>query len=253
MHRLFEISGNKAIVTGGAAGLGRGMVEALHDAGVEVAIIDISDEVSKVAGDITQKGPPVHAVHADLAKREDVKRAFEEALGTLGGRVDLLINDAGAQKRHKCEDFPIEDWDLVLEVNLSAVFQMCQLAGRVMLAQGRGKIINVASMLSYSGGVTVPAYAASKGGVAQLTKALANEWAPRGINVNAIAPGWMATALTAALVGNPQREPDILARIPAGRWGHPADLQGAILFLAAPASDYVHGTILPVDGGYLAR
>ena len=253
MHRLFEISGNKAIVTGGAAGLGRGMVEALHDAGVEVAIIDISDEVSKVAGDITSNGPPVHAVHADLAKREDVKRAFGEALGKLGGHVDLLINDAGAQKRHKCEDFPIEDWDLVLEVNLSAVFQMCQLAGRVMLAQGRGKIINVASMLSYSGGVTVPAYAASKGGVAQLTKALANEWAPRGINVNAIAPGWMATALTAALVGNPQREPDILARIPAGRWGHPADLQGAILFLAAPASDYVHGTILPVDGGYLAR
>jgi 2-deoxy-D-gluconate 3-dehydrogenase len=122
-----------------------------------------------------------------------------------------------------------------------------------MLKHGRGKIINVASMLSYSGGVSVPAYAASKGGVAQLTKALANEWAPRGINVNAIAPGWMATALTAALVGNPQREPDILARIPAGRWGHPADLQGAILFLAAPASDYVHGTILPVDGGYLAR
>jgi 2-deoxy-D-gluconate 3-dehydrogenase len=253
MHSLFDISNKKAIVTGAAAGLGKAMAEALHEAGVEVAIIDISPQAADVAAQMGKSGPRAHAVQADLSKRDQLKGAFDEALQKLGGGLDIVINDAGAMKRHKCEEFPIEDWDLVLEVNLTAVFQLCQFAGRVMLKQGRGKIINVASMLSFSGGLTVPAYAASKGGVAQLTKALANEWAGRGVNVNAIAPGFMATALTAALVGNPNREPDILARVPAGRWGTPADLKGSILYLASPASDFIHGIILPIDGGYLAR
>jgi 2-dehydro-3-deoxy-D-gluconate 5-dehydrogenase len=252
MHPLFEISNKKAIVTGGAAGMGRGMVEALHESGVEVAIIDIVPQGATVAAEIGKSGPRVHFVQADLSKRDQLKRSFDEAFTKLGG-LDIFINDAGAMKRHKCEEFPIEDWDLVLEVNLTAVFQLCQLAGRVMLKQGHGKIINMASMLSFSGGLTVPAYAASKGGVAQLTKALANEWAGRGVNVNAIAPGFMATNLTAALVGNPAREPDILARVPVGRWGTPNDVKGAILFLAAPASDFIHGVVLPIDGGYLAR
>ena len=252
MHPLFDITHKKAIITGAAAGLGRGMAEALHESGVEVAIIDLAPQAADVAAEMSKKGPRVLAIQADLSKRDQLKRAFDEALNKLGG-VDIFINDAGAMKRHKCEEFPIEDWDLVLEVNLTAVFQLCQLAGRVMLKQGHGKIINVASMLSFSGGLTVPAYAASKGGVAQLTKALANEWAGRGVNVNAIAPGFMATALTSALVGNPAREPDILARVPAGRWGTPADLKGSIIFLASPASDFLHGIVLPIDGGYLAR
>ena len=246
MHPLFDISNKKAIVTGAAA-------EALHESNVEVAIIDSSPQTAAVAAQMEQTGPRVHAVQADLSKRDQLKGAFDDVLEKLGGRLDILINDAGAMKRHKCEEFPIEDWDLVLEVNLTAVFQLCQFAGRVMLKQGCGKIINVASMLSFSGGLTVPAYAASKGGVAQLTKALANEWAARGVNVNAIAPGFMATALTAALVGNPNREPDILSRVPAGRWGTPVDIKGSILYLAAPASDFIHGIVLPIDGGYLAR
>jgi len=253
MHPLFDITNKKAIVTGAAAGLGKAMAEALHESGVEVAIIDIAPQAAEVAAQMTLSGGShVHFVQGDLSKRDQVKSAFDEALEKLGG-IDILINDAGAQKRHKCEDFPIEDWDLVLEVNLTAVFQMCQLAGRVMLKQGHGKIINIASMLSFSGGLTVPAYAASKGGVAQLTKALSNEWAARGVNVNAVAPGFMATNLTAALVGNPAREPDILARVPVGRWGTPADLKGTIIYLAAPASDFIHGIVLPVDGGFLAR
>jgi 2-deoxy-D-gluconate 3-dehydrogenase len=169
------------------------------------------------------------------------------------GRIDVLVNNAGAQRRHPAEEFPLEDWDYVLAVNLHAVWILAQAAGRHMLAQGQGKIINVASALSFFGGITVPAYAASKGGVAQLTKALSNEWAGRGVNVNAIAPGNMDTEMTEALVGNPQREPLILSRIPAGRWGTPDDLKGVTLFLASAASDYLHGAIIPVDGGYLGR
>ncbi|HAE22241.1 MAG TPA: 2-deoxy-D-gluconate 3-dehydrogenase, partial [Spirochaetaceae bacterium] len=153
----------------------------------------------------------------------------------------------------RCEDFSLEDWDEVLNVNLSAVFQGCQLAGRLMLAQGGGKIINLASMLSFFGGFTVPAYAASKGGVAQLTKALANEWAGRGINVNAIAPGYMDTDMNARLLADEKRRAEISARIPAGRWGTGADMKGLVVFLASKASDYVHGAIIPLDGGYLSR
>jgi 2-deoxy-D-gluconate 3-dehydrogenase len=163
------------------------------------------------------------------------------------------VNCAGIQRRSKCEDFPIEYWDDVIEVNLTSVFELCQLAGRIMLNKGKGKIINVASMLSFFGGYTVPAYAASKGGVAQLTKALSNEWAGRGVNVNAIAPGYMATSLNTALINDPARNEKILARIPAGRWGQPEDLKGVIVFLASEFSNYINGAVIPVDGGYLGR
>jgi len=252
MGNLFSLAGRKAIVTGGAAGLGRGMAEALHDAGAEVCIVDLAPATAGTAAEICGSGPRVGAVVADLSRRDEVERSFREAYAYLGG-LDILVNCAGTQARHPSEEFPLDDWDRVIEVNLTALFRFCQLGGKVMLEQGHGKIINVASMLSFFGGLTVPAYAASKGGVAQLTKTLSNEWAPRGVCVNAVAPGWMATALTAALQGNPQREPDILARVPMHRWGTPDDLKGAVVFLASAASDYVSGILLPVDGGYLAR
>lgn len=252
MQHIFDLKGKKAIITGGANGIGRAIAEALYNSNAELCIIDFADNIDKSAAEITKDNRKVHHVKADLSKREDVNNSFAAALAHLGG-VDILVNCAGAQKRHKSEEFPIEDWDLVIEVNLTTVFTMCQLAGREMIKQGHGKIINIASMLSFFGGFTVPAYAASKGGVAQLTKTLTNEWGPHGININAIAPGWIETALTTALVGNPDREPAILARTPAGRWGKPSDLQGTAIFLASSASDFVNGAIIPVDGGYMAK
>ena len=171
----------------------------------------------------------------------------------LGGQLDILVNAAGVQKRHQSEDFPVSEFEEVLSVNLTAVFELSQLAGRVMLQQGHGKIINIASLLSFFGGYTVPAYAASKGGVMQLTKALSNEWAAKGINVNAIAPGYMATDMNTALLADEKRNAEITARIPAQRWGTEDDMKGPLLFLASDASNYVHGAILPVDGGYLGR
>lgn len=249
---LFDLTGKKAIVTGASGGLGRGMAEGFHQVGAEVVIIDITDNVSSVADEIGASGTKVYGVKGNLKDREDLKRSFDEAIEKLGGSLDILVNCAGIQRRSKCEDFPIEDWDDVIEVNLTSVFELCQLAGRIMLNKGKGKIINVASMLSFFGGYTVPAYAASKGGVAQLTKALSNEWARRGINVNAIAPGYMATSLNTALINDPTRNEKILARIPAGRWGQPEDIKGVIVFLASEASNYINGAIIPVDGGYLS-
>jgi len=247
VYDLFSVKGKKALVTGGSAGLGRAMAEALVEGGARVAIVGRSERVmdaAQVMGAIP--------LQADLADRAQTLALGDRAAVALGG-LDILVNNAGVQRRHPAEEFPLEDGDTVLAVNLDAVWILAQAAGRMMLAQGHGKIINVASALSFLGGVTVPAYAASKGGVAQLTKALSNEWAGRGVNVNAIAPGYMNTEMTAALVGNPQREPLILARVPAGRWGVPDDLKGMVLFLASAASDYVHGAIIPVDGGFLGR
>lgn len=247
VYDLFSVEGKRALVTGGTAGLGHAMAEALVAGGAQVAIVGRSDRLIAVAEEMGAL-----PLRADLADRSQTLGLIDRAVDALGG-LDVLVNNAGAQIRHRAEEFPLEDWDQVLSVNLHAVWILAQAAGRVMLAQGRGKIINIASMMSFFGGITIPAYAASKGAVAQLTKALSNEWAGRGVNVNAIAPGYLDTELNAALVGNPQREPEILARIPAGRWGAPADLQGAVIFLASAASDYVHGAVLPVDGGYLGR
>jgi 2-deoxy-D-gluconate 3-dehydrogenase len=223
------------------------MAEALAGGGARVAIVGRSNRVFESAAELG-----AIPLRADLSGRSEAAALVPRAIDSLGG-LDILVNNAGAQIRHPAEDFPIEDWDYVLSVNLHAVWLLAQASGRHMLQHGGGKIINLASEMSFFGGYTIPAYAASKGGVAQLTKALSNEWAGRGINVNAIAPGYMDTEMNEALVGNPKREPLILSRIPAGRWGRPRDLQGIILFLASAASDYLHGAIIPVDGGYLGR
>ncbi|QOX64871.1 SDR family oxidoreductase [Anoxybacterium hadale] len=251
---FFNIAGKKAIVTGAAQGLAHGMAEGLMEAGVEVCIIDISKKAGEVAESFCQKGYRCHAVNADLGDKEDLKKGFALAVDALGGQLDIIINAAGIQKRHFSEEFPIEDWEAVININLNSVFLLCQLAGQQYIKQGgQGKIINIASMLSYFGGYTVPAYAASKGGVAQLTKALSNEWASKGINVNAVAPGYMATEMNTALIADETRNTEILNRIPAKRWGTPEDMKGVAIFLASEASNYLNGAIIPVDGGYLSR
>lgn len=253
MHSLFNIENKKAIVTGGTRGLGFGMAEALTEAGCEVVIIGSSDRVYETADELTQRGLWCKAVKADLRSREENYRAFQESLDLLGGDLDILATAAGIQRRHQAEDFPMDEWDEVLSINLNSVWILCQEAGKIMLKKGYGKIINVASMLSFFGGQTVPAYAAAKGGIMQLTKALSNDWAGRGINVNAIAPGYMATDLNEALLHNKERFDQISARIPAGRWGTSDDMKGATIFLASAASDYLCGAVIPVDGGYLVK
>ena len=248
MNNMFDISGKKAIVTGGTRGLGYSMAEALVEAGCDVVIIGTSERVGEAAAKLGCKG-----VRADLAIKEENYRAFNESLALLGGDLDILVNCAGIIHRHPAEQFPYEDWEAVINVNLNSVWLLCQEAGKIMLEKGYGKIINVASMLTFFGGQTVPAYSASKGAVGQLTKALNNEWAGRGINVNAIAPGYMETDLNTALINNPTRFEQISARIPKGRWGKPDDMKGLTVFLASPASDYVCGAIIPVDGGYMVK
>ncbi len=250
---LFDVAGHKAIVTGGTRGLGHGMAEALLEAGAEVVIFGSGENATEVAEAFRARGLGCHGLAVDLADAAARREGFDRALELLGGRLDILVNSAGVQRRHKSEEFPLDDWSAVIEVNLTAVFALCQMAGRVMLDQGRGKIVNLASLLSFFGGYTVPAYAASKGGVAQLTKALANEWAGRGINVNALTPGYMATEMNAALIADAGRNAEITARIPAHRWGTADDMKGPLLFLASAASDYVNGAVIPVDGGYLGR
>lgn len=248
---MFDLTGKKAIVTGAASGLAHGIAEGLMEAGAEVVIIDISAHTQAAADEFCKRGYQAHAVQANLGSREELTKAFNQAVEVLGGRLDILVPAAGIQRRNKSEEFTLEDWDAVLNINLSAVFMLCQLAGRVMLKQKSGKIVNIASMLSFFGGYTVPAYAASKGGVAQVTKALSNEWAQHGINVNAIAPGYMDTSMNTGLLNDEVRNAEITKRIPAHRWGTPDDLKGVAVFLASPASDYLSGAVIPVDGGYL--
>lgn len=250
---LFDIKGKKAIVTGGSKGLGHGMAEGLLESGCEVAIIGSSDKVFSAADAFVEKGYICYGIKADLRNRQENVRAFNESLARLGGDLDILVTAAGIQRRHSAEDFPIEEWDEVMSINLDSVFIMCQLAGRIMLKKGYGKIINVASMASFFGGQTVPAYSAAKGGVAQLTKEMSNDWVGRGVNVNAIAPGYMATEMNEALIANEVRYQQISERIPAHRWGTGQDMKGATIFLASAASDYVSGAIIPVDGGYLVK
>lgn len=248
-----DLTGKKTIITGASRGLGKGIAEAYMEAGVEVVMLATNKKLTAMAKEYCDVGYKCHAVQADLADGGAREKAFYEALEKLNGHLDILVNCAGVQRRHKAEEFPIEDWELVVNVNLTATFSLCQLAAREMLKSGGGKIINIASLLSFFGGYTVPAYAASKGGVAQLTKAFANEWAAHNINVNAIAPGYMDTEMNTALINDEARNAEILARIPAKRWGTATDLSGAALFLASNASDYVNGVILPVDGGYSCR
>jgi len=251
--KLFDLTGKKAIVTGGTRGLGKGMVEGLLEAGAEVAIIGVSNKVFETVKEFNSKGYKTYAVQGDIGKKTEVENIFNQALNLLGGKLDILVNAAGIQRRNKCEEFTLEDWEDVINVNLTSLFLFCQCAGRIMLENGGGKIINVASMLSFFGGQTVPAYAASKGGVAQLTKALSNEWASKNINVNGIAPGYMATEMNTALVEDEVRNAQILSRIPQGRWGNGDDMKGITVFLASEASGYFNGAIIPVDGGYLGK
>jgi 2-deoxy-D-gluconate 3-dehydrogenase len=249
----FRLDGQVALVTGGGRGLGQGAALALAEAGADVALLGRADASETVAR-IEALGRRAHQVRRDLAQASPADLAADVAAVTaaLGG-VDILVNNAGTIARASAVDYQESDWEQVLRVNLDAVFHLTKAAGRRMLERGRGRVINVASMLSFQGGLFVPAYTASKHAVAGLTKAFANEWAASGVTVNAIAPGYMATDNTAALRADPEREPAISARIPAGRWGTPADLQGAFVFLASSAAAYVNGTVLPVDGGWLAR
>ncbi len=250
---MFSLKDKTVMITGGNKSLGLGITKALLEAGAKVCIMASSQSVHEVAKDLKDKGFDVYGVQVDLSKREEIEVSFKKALEVLGGRVDILVNNAGIQRRNKAEEFTYEDWTDVINVNLNAVFTMCHLAGNEMIKQGGGKIINIASMLSFFGGQTVPAYSASKGGVAQLTKALSNEWASKGINVNAIAPGYMDTEMNVALVNDEERNSQILGRIPMGRWGTPEDMGGTAVFLASSASNYLCGAIIPVDGGYLVK
>jgi len=247
----FDLSGQVAVVTGARRGIGRGIAVGLARAGADIVVVSRT-AAEDVAAEIERLGRRSIPIAADLAHREQVARVIPEAVRSLG-RVDILVNNAGVTTRSPALDVTLEDWHRVLQVNLHAVFTLCQDAARDMVPRGRGKIINIASLMSFQGGVLIAAYTASKGAVAQLTKLLANEWAGQGINVNAIVPGYIATDLTRPLQEDAVRNPAILARIPAGRWGRPDDLAGAAVFLASKASDYVHGHLLAVDGGWLAR
>lgn len=230
------------------------MAEGLLEEGCEVVIVGSSEGVHRVAEEFHSRGFACHGVQADLGSREQTLACFRSCMELLGGDLDILVNAHGIQRRHQPEEFPLSDWDDVISVNLSSVFVLCQEAGRVMLPKGRGKIINIASMISFFGGQTIPAYAASKGGVAQLTKALSNDWAGKGIQINAIAPGYMATDMNTALMdpANPRYQ-QITDRIPAHRWGTSDDMKGICVFLASPASDYITGAVISVDGGYLVK
>ena len=250
--KLFDLSGKTALVTGSSAGLGAAIAVALAEAGADVVCHGNSRPASETCRQIQNMGRRATALQADLAQPAGVEKLFQEARSF--STVDILVNNAGTIRRAPAEQFSLSDWDQVLQVNLRSVFQLSQLAGKEWIENKRpGKIVNIASLLAFQGGITVPAYAASKGAVAQLTKALANEWAAKGIHVNAIAPGYMRTENTRALQENETRNRQILERIPAGRWGEPADIAGAAVFLCSRASHYVHGHVLVVDGGWMGR
>ncbi|AKO95929.1 Dehydrogenase with variable specificity [Marinovum algicola DG 898] len=252
--KSFDLSGKTALVTGCKRGIGRGMAEALAQAGADIVGVSASLEVSgsEVEQAVTALGRGFTGYQCDFSDRAAVT-AFAAQLDSDGVAPDILVNNAGTIKRKPAAEHPDAWWDEVIEVNLSAQFILSREIGRGMVARGSGKIIFTASLLTFQGGITVPGYAASKGGVGQLTKALANEWAGRGVNVNAIAPGYIATDNTQALQDDPARSKSILERIPAGRWGRPEDFAGPAVFLASAASDYVNGEILTVDGGWMGR
>ena len=251
MANPFDLSGKVALVTGANTGIGQAIALALAEAGADIAAVGrtpAQETVEKARA----LGRRAEIVSADLSTIEPVQRIVDETVDKLGG-LDILVNNAGIIRRADAVDFTEEDWDAVVDTNLKSVFFLCQAAGRHMIANGGGKIINIASMLTFQGGIRVPSYTASKSGIGGLTKLLANEWASKGVNVNAIAPGYIATNNTAALQADEVRNKSILDRIPAGRWGDASDLGGAAVFLASRAADYVQGHILAVDGGWLAR
>jgi len=248
----FDLTGKVALVTGASTGIGQGVAVALAAAGADIAAAGRS-EAGETRRQVEELGRRFLAIDADFSSIEPVQRVTEEAVCGFG-RIDILVNNAGVIRRGDSIDFTEADWDAVIDTNLKTAFFLTQAVARHMLARGGGgKIINIASLLSFQGGIRVPSYTASKSGLAGLTRILANEWAKRGLNVNAIAPGYVETGNTAPLRADPVRSQEILGRIPAGRWGRPSDLGGAAVFLASAASDYVHGVVLPVDGGWMAR
>jgi 2-deoxy-D-gluconate 3-dehydrogenase len=250
---LFKLTNKIALVTGAGRGLGQGMAVALAEAGADVAGLDVIP-LDETAAQVQALGRRFLPVKANLleAHADDMAAVVKQVVDGLGG-LDILVNNAGIIRRAPVLEFSEKDWDDVMAINLKAVFLLSQAAGKVMVEKGSGKIINIASMLSFQGGIRVPSYTASKSGVAGITRLFANELAARGLNVNAIAPGYMATDNTAPLRADTERATSILDRIPAGRWGEPADLMGAVVFLASAASDYMNGAIVPVDGGWLTR
>jgi 2-deoxy-D-gluconate 3-dehydrogenase len=252
MDELFDLSGRTALVTGANTGIGQAIAVGLAAAGANIVAVGRTTP-SDTAAAVQARGRAFHAVHADLSVAGGSADVVRHAL-ELAGRLDILVNNAGIIRRAEALEFTEEDWDDVMNVNLKSTFFLSQAVAKEMLRAGRGgKIINIASMLSFQGGIRVASYTASKSGIAGLTKLLANEWASKGINVNAIAPGYVSTNNTTALRADENRNREILARIPAGRWARPEDIAGAAVFLASAAADYVHGAILPVDGGWLAR
>lgn len=250
MIDLFDIRGKKAIVTGAGSGMGNAIATAYAKAGASVAFLDMKDEIFEIADRISKEyGVEAIGIKADLSVSENRKKAFDQAFLFLGG-IDVLVNCAGIQFSCDIVDFPLEKWQKVLDVNLSATFELCQLAGKKMIEQKSGKIINFASMLSFIGGSRVPAYSASKGAVMQITKTMSNDWAKYGICVNAIAPGYIDTPLNTDFMLNKERSGFIMSRIPSKRWGKPEDVTGLAIMLASKASDYITGAIIPVDGGF---
>ncbi|MGJ8693808.1 MAG: SDR family NAD(P)-dependent oxidoreductase [Thalassotalea sp.] len=250
---MFSLAGKTALVTGASRGLGQAIAIALANAGAEV--ICCSSKPGGTAATealINDAGGKAYGLAADLADESAIEKLYQAAI-VINGQIDVLVNNGGTIARYPAHEFPMAEFKKVIDVNVNALFQLSQLVGNDMLKRKSGKIINIASMLSYSGGITVPAYTASKHAVAGVTKALANEWAASNIQVNAIAPGYFRTDNTQALQDNPERSTDIEKRIPAGEWGLPKQLAGSVVFLASEASDYVNGHILAVDGGFLVR
>ena len=248
----FNLAGKVAIVTGASRGLGAGMAIGLAEAGADLVVVASSARLQETVGKIKALGRRCLGIQADLIDTKVIPQIIDATLKEYG-RIDILINCAGIIRRAPAIEFSEKDWDDVIQINQKATFFMCQAAAREMVKQKKGKIINIASLLSFQGGIIVPSYTASKSAVAGLTKALANEWAPLGINVNAIAPGYMATEMTEALQKSTERAPAILARIPAGRWGTPEDMKGLAVFLASDAAEYLQGQVIAVDGGWLGR
>ncbi|MFJ7975091.1 SDR family oxidoreductase [Peribacillus sp. JNUCC 23] len=249
---MFRLDGKVAAITGATRGIGRKMALALAEAGATVALLQRNTSDDTVQKEIEALGQKSVIIPCDLGNQAQVKAAIPTVVKELG-QIDILVNNAGIQRRSPSVSFSETDWDDVINVNLKCVWLLCQEAGKFMVPQGKGKIINMASLLSFQGGLTVPAYAAAKGGVAQLTKALANEWAKENVNVNAIVPGYIATDMNEALLQDETRNRQILERIPAGRWGQAEDFMGSVVFLASDASNYIHGHLLVVDGGWMGR
>lgn len=253
MQDIFSLEGKVALVTGASRGLGRAIAMALAKAGATIVCSSSrAGGTDSTVAEITTQGGTAVSMAADLSDRQAVRNLAQKAQEYANG-LDILVNNGGTIARHPATEFPMDDWDKVVEVNLSSAFLLSQIVGTKMIEQGHGKIINIASMLSYTGGITVPSYTASKHGIAGVTKALANEWAHHNVQINAIAPGYFKTDNTQLLQDNPVRSKSIQSRIPADRWGDPADIGGAAVFLASAASNYVNGTILNVDGGWMAR